>query len=230
MKKLVVLFASACSIAACGDKNPSSPKAVENVVSASPAPAPAPAPLPAPTKWDGPLGVKMGLTLADLEKAGLPLKQLQPGIYSSTTAPASNSKFESYTFLIGEKTGLCKVVGIGHDIVANAFGTQLKAVFDDLEPALTAKYGKPTDSFKFVRAGSLWTEDQYWMMGLSKEERSHSVMWFDGSKGITLPGIHAIALKAYAANSGKGYVTLSYEFPNIKECQSANKEKDNSSL
>lgn len=187
-------------------------------------------PAPAPTKWDGPFGLAMGLTVEQLEKAGISLKELEPGIFSGATAPAPNGKFESYTYVINDKTGLCKVAGIGKDLQANAFGAQVKDVFDDLEQALTSKYGKPSSTFKFVRAGSIWKEDKYWMMGLTKKERIHDVTWIDGEKGVALPDLASIALRASASDIATGYVTLNYEFPNVSECLKANKAKANESL
>ena len=68
------------------------------------------------------------------------------------------------------------------------------------------------------------------MMGLSKEERHHSVTWLNGQKGVSLPSLESISLKAGASDIATGYVTLNYEFQNVSVCLAAIKAKSNDSL
>lgn len=73
---LVVMFATL--IAGCGDKGP----------------------------WDGPYGVKQGISPDDLSKFA-ELKKLNDGNYTATSAPTPAAYVKGYQYLFSKKTGLC---------------------------------------------------------------------------------------------------------------------------
>lgn len=136
-----------------------------------------------PKKWDGPLGVMMGISVKDLTDAGIAVAPIEsaPLIYRADSAPAPSGSFDDYVYLIGENAGLCRIAAWTPEKEANSFGEQIIATFDELQSALTEKYGKP-EVYKFVKRGSIWNESRYFMMGLAKEERTHIAAWT--SKGV----------------------------------------------
>lgn len=184
-----------------------------------------------PKKWSGPLGVKMGLSLVELEEAGIKLTAVEnvPLVYQASSSPAPSSSFDDYVYVVSETTGLCKISAWTPVTETNYFGEQIISTFNDLESALTEKYGKPK-TFKFVQNGSLWNESRYFMMGLSKEERTHASAW-NTKRNSELPeDIEAIVLNATAFSASKGAVKLTYEFNNSSACVKEAKQKKHSNL
>lgn len=169
---------SCLALTGCSKENPAEPTSKsENAASKQEAP-----PVKAVKKgpWNGPFGVQMGLSVADLEASGLKLTKMQPGIYSSETAPSPHQAFEGYNFVISSTSGLCKVNAVGKDIATNSFGESIRSTFSDLKNALTEKYGKPSNDYDFLRKGSIWRDSRDWMMALKLKDRtleSHRVWW-----------------------------------------------------
>ena len=236
MKKIAFLTGMIASVAvsACGDKGIG--QAAANLIQAA-VPAAQAAPQSqsanAQKKWDGPFGLAMGLTPEQIKASGTSLTAIPqiPGLMKSSGAPSPNSSFNEYLYLFGSGTdsGLCKVVASTPTISANPFGDQIKDTFHELSKALTEKYGKP-ETLQFVKRGSLWTDPNDWMMGLSKEERHHASYWTLAKLGNLPNSISSIGLSAKAESPNKGYVSLSYEFSNFEACQEARKKSKNSSL
>lgn len=194
--------------------------------------------------YDGPFGLKEGLSIAELKQIVPDLsKTKSANVYKSATTPKPYPEAQGYYFFVTENAGLCRVsMTVDVDNV-NSFGDQLKTALNVLASALKGKYGKPTYSIDGVQKGSLWTEKRYWMMGLVKEERTLELSWFDAS-GTTekerkkskrtypdLPNnISYISLNANALNSTSGWVSLQYTFKNIDSCVAEEKAQANSGL
>ena len=102
----------------------------------------------------GPFNVDMGEPLegADLKVAnnGLP--------YEIREAPAG---FDVMAVFGTEKSGACKVALLDTIDNADAYGSAVRARVGGLKEILTAKYGKPSDDFDFLNAGSIWKEPRY---------------------------------------------------------------------
>ena len=178
--------------------------------------------------WTGPFGVQMGLSVADLEAAGLTIKKEQPGIYSSKSTPSPHKAFEGYNFVISDVSGLCKVNAVGKDIATNSFGEDLRSAFKELKGALTEKYGEPSDDYDFLRKGSIWRDSRDWMMALKQKDRTLASFW--SLKSTSHGGLEAVMLDASATNSNEGYITLRYSFKNESECLEEVRKAENSSL
>lgn len=184
-----------------------------------------------PKKWDGPLGVMMGISVKDLSDAGIAIAPIDnsPLIYRAGSAPAPSGSFDDYVYLISENVGLCRVTAWTPEKEANSFGEQIIATFDELQSALTEKYGKP-EVYKFVQRGSIWNERRDFMMGLAKEERTHVAAWTSGATNSLPQDIESISLHAVAFSSSKGAVKLTYEFKNLKSCFKEAKQKKHANL
>jgi hypothetical protein len=114
-------------------------------------------------------------------------------------------------FVISPKQGLCKVGATGLTVDTGSGGSDLRMVFERIAGRLATKYGDPEHSFDFLQAGSIWREPNEWMMALKLKERVLANSW-TGSDGVV------ILLQANALSSNKGWVSLSYEFPNFRAC------------
>lgn len=185
----------------------------------------------APEKWDGPLGVKMGLTKAELEAAGIVFTPVAsaPLLYRATSAPAASSSFDDYVYYIGDEAGLCRIAAWTPVREVNQFGEQVVSAFDELQSALTEKYGKPKE-YKFVQRGSIWNEPRDFMMGLAKEERSHAAAWKQEPKRELPADVETILLSATAFNTSSAAVKLTYEFTNADACIKEAKRKKHANL
>jgi hypothetical protein len=163
------------------------------------------------------------MTKAELSRvASLKPETDSPLVYTIATVPKPHVRFESYVVMVSETIGLCKVVAVGKSIETSAFGTELHSEFDNLEASLEQRYGKHK-TFDHLRAGSLWTEPQYWMMGLEKKDRTLAAFW-DHEETPSLPtDLNGIMLQAQSLNTSKGYLSLTYEFSNMDTCS---KESD----
>jgi len=231
--RTLAIAASILVLAACGKQSSETqPSAINSkpTESAATVKSKASEPSQTQTKWDGPFGVKMGLTVAELEQAGIKLiKGKSPGVYISESAPSPNQKFTLYRYVIGEKAGLCQITGITPAIEANDAGDQVKEAFTALEEALTEKYGNP-EKLQYVKKDALFKESKYWMMALKRQERVHVSAW-PGKNADALPfSLEAIALEATADSSTSGELDLGYEFSNADSCVNESKKKANASL
>jgi hypothetical protein len=177
----------------------------------------------------GPFGLHAGMTKQELSRIGK-LEQPEGSLsYSLSTVPLPHRSFESYMVVITDKAGLCKISAIGKTVFSSVYGTELQSAFDDVEEALTKKYGshERTDG---LRSGSIWDEPKDWMMGLHQKERYLATYWFL-DRGATLSDhIVAIALEAHALSGNKGWLELSYEFDNFKACKDELTSKSNDAL
>ena len=159
-----------------------------------------------------------------------------PAFPSNCTSPTAVSRlkdghpdFEFYSVVVTPEHGLCKLTLAGNDVATSTFGTELKNKFEDLLSALNGKYGPPSNSFDFLRAGSIWNEPRDWMMGLLRKERTLASFW--GGRNTTLPDfLQSISITASALSTTKAFIRISYEFDNIDACMQTLKTKRNSKL
>lgn len=177
----------------------------------------------------GPFGLEKGMSLEDVRKLGNFTPDRDAFWFRSPMLRNGHDNFESYSVLIVPGFGLCKVLGVGKDIINNAFGDQVRSTYQDLSAALAQKYGPPSSQYDFLKAGSIWKDPNDFMMGLLKEERVLSSYWV--GKGVSLPDrLQAISISARATSSTKGYVNISYEFDNANACIDRSKARNNSNL
>lgn len=183
-------------------------------------------PLPQAESADGPFGLAMGLSQADLQRLVGPLKHLGEGVYSSSSVPKPHPSFESYTFVVSPNDGLCKLSAIGKDIGINSFGTQVREEFDRIESGVASKYGAGL-RYDFLKAGSIWDDPNDWSMALYLEEYNLATFWADSSDALRSESLSAINLEARSTQNGVGWVRLSYEFENAAPCLASIAEAKN---
>ena len=178
----------------------------------------------------GPLGLNKGMTLEELKKQGAFVAGNQQFVYTAKTITNGHPDFESYTVILTPEQGLCKIQAASKDIDTSSFGNELQGKYRDLVGALSQKYGAPGKDFDFLRAGSIWKEPQYWMMGLLKKERNLDAFWSKPENNNLPDSLSSVALNTYALSGSKGFIKLGYEFDNIDACIEVLKSKKNSSL
>lgn len=176
----------------------------------------------------GPFGLEMGMSKAEIEKKCV-LVLISTDYYEAKKVPLPHSDFETYKLVIDEKFGLCHIIAISGLIETNRYGDKIKEKFDLIEKNLISKYG-PNLKYDFVKAGSYWDEPQYWMMGLSKNERVYSAFW-SAEDGSTPPeGVRGISLEAMAVSSEDGGIAISYESKNFKSWRAKMQKTEQESL
>ena len=230
MRGSILVLTIAVALTACKQQDASQPASAaaganNNVTATENPPAPAPEKYATAKSWDGPLGLKKGLSRAELEKV-IPLEPGKSMSYISKTAPMPYEKFILYRYLISDTHGLCSVRALTSDIETNVFGTGLKDAFNQISEPLSEKYGKATFSTDYVRKGSLWTSGEDWMIGLMKGDRELSQTWFaktgsDRNAPVPAnlpPGLENISLEAQANSMDKGFVMIEYAFDNNDQC------------
>jgi hypothetical protein len=170
-----------------------------------------------------PFGFKVGMTktqVVALLGPGSPSKGTADTL-EFKTAPTPHPDFETYAVSISSSTGLAQVIAPSKDIQTNVYGEAIKEKFDDVKAALITKYGEPSNSFDFLRAGSIWNEPKDWTMALLKEERTLSAYW--KASGGTM-----IVLEAVGLSNGRAYLRMKYQFSNFSTWLREHDQKQNS--
>lgn len=173
----------------------------------------------------GPFGLSKGMSLSQIDKNA---KKTSENTYN-VKVPKPNPEFELYLAQVSPKHGLIKIIAVGKTHTVNAFGDALKDVFNAYEEKLKNIYGK-NRKFDFVKSGSIWDEDKYWMMGLLKEERYHRAFWSQENGSSLKEDIQTISLDTIASDTSSGYIRLIYEFSGFDEFLDEIKSKKDDTL
>ena len=173
----------------------------------------------------GPFGLSMGASKSELD--------LEPNDGTSTSyifqsVPVPSRHFEIYAGTVGDQAGLCNIRALTGPIDTNRFGHGLRSRFDQLQEALTERYGEPR-LFDLVIPGSLWDEPRDFMMGMRREDRKLVAFWSndDAPLGNDLKGI---MLEGKALSTTAGLVILQYDFLNADECRAESDDMKNRGL
>ncbi|CAG2161350.1 hypothetical protein [Cupriavidus numazuensis] len=181
----------------------------------------------AQVSWDGPFGLRMGLSKAEV-RAALSVMQETSDTIVLGTVPKPYPLFEAYGLIFGTP-GLCKVLGLATNLQTDSGGFAARQRIDALASELEARYGKPYKK-DFLMAGSIWKEPQEWVTALRKQERYYGYFWSKAS-GAKLPAeIDSIGLNTTADQRDRVQVTLGYEFTNFSECLKETKAKEQAGL
>ena len=176
----------------------------------------------------GQFGLEVGETVKSIRKKGVKLSNDGGYWYVTDKLPKGNSKLDNYSLLITPVSGLCRIVGRATSIKTNAFGDQLISKFEFFETALNKKYGVG-EKFDYVKSGSIWNDEKYWMMGLYQKERSLTSVW--STEKDNLPThLNYILLDTHARTTDEGVVTLNYEFINTDKCYEEQDAADTDNL
>jgi hypothetical protein len=166
--------------------------------------------------YAGPFGLQMGTPLENLTKQ-YDLHELQSFIFIAGKPPKAHPDFDDFMFIATPKHGLCKVIASSKPVVTNSYGHEFKRKFEDLENSLEKKYGRVVIKKDFIVGGSIWDKPQYWMVGLSKHERTLESYWNSVKQGYP-DNIASVGLTTTALDTETGRIELTYEFKNIGEC------------
>ena len=162
-------------------------------------------------------GLELGDATTSIRNKGVILKNDGGYWYRTNKLPKGNPNFNRYDLLITPVTGLCKIVAYTENISTNSFGSELKSKFDFFATALEEKYGD-SKKYDFLSSGSIWSNENDWMMGLLKKER-YLVNFWTKEQGSNLPShINILSVKAKALRNDEGYIVVVYEFSNTNEC------------
>ncbi|MCK9309299.1 MAG: hypothetical protein M0P99_03400 [Candidatus Cloacimonetes bacterium] len=181
-------------------------------------------------RYDGPFGLKMGLTLSQLKQIDSEVSETDnEGVFRMNIVPKPHKSFESYFIVVSPKTGLAKIIAISEDVITNSSGSALRSKYTEVRDAIYKKYGDYTEH-DFVNSGSIWTEPQYFMHALDSGDAYLSSTW-ENSEGSIIPEeIADIYLSVDSLDTRTGYMKLMYEFTNFSDYADEIKEKEDSSF
>jgi hypothetical protein len=80
------------------------------------------------------------------------------------------------------------------------------------------QYGK-SKRYDFLKAGSLWKEPQYFMMGLLEKERELASVWPAENDTKMRDDLREILMKATPLSQGIGSILVTYDFQNLDQCK-----------
>lgn len=148
-------------------------------------------------------------------------------LYTCKSFPKPHPDVGLYKAMYFDGIGLCAIHGFGTTEPTSSTGASLRSRVDSISEQLASKYG-PGTKIDTLQNGSLWTEEQYWMMGLSKQDRKYAYFW----KGISPPvdGIVNIVLASFANTLESGSFLVSFYTLNTSACDAAKKKSDASSF
>ena len=157
-----------------------------------------------PTANAGPFGYDMGDSLPKPPSGDpLPIVELV-----GEEAPTG---FDALLIVGTPRTGICKLVAI-KAVKSNRYGDEYRREADRLVRLLTGKYGTPSDSFDFLRRGSIWEGREHWRSSIREGDRHYSFFWeFTKQREDKLTTI--------VVSTTYGGVELGYEFENFRTCK-----------
>ncbi|OCG27628.1 hypothetical protein A9G45_06435 [Gilliamella sp. HK2] len=168
---------------------------------------------------DAPLGLKWGMTVAELEsKAGAVLEPTQidenVSIYSLKSPPMALPKFTEYFVLVHKDLGAMKII-MNEKITSDIYGTKGKKEYFKYKEALTNKFGKPDKSLESVGLKLYKDSDEFYQC-LKYEGCGYYASVFGDHLSLQLEGIER----------GKGNLSIVYESELFTKYK-ADKENEN---
>lgn len=168
---------------------------------------------------DAPLGLKWGMTVAELEsKVGAILARHKvdeyTSLYSLKSPPMTLPGFTEYYVLVHKDFGVIKII-MNEEIKSDTYGTEGKKEYFKYKEALTNKFGKPTDSFERIGMKVYKDKDEF-----------YQCLKYDGCGFYTSMFGDHLAIQLKGEGRGEGVLKITYEselFTKYKE----NKENEN---
>ena len=184
---------------------------------------------PKPIVYEGPFGLKMGLSIEETKKliSGLSKNENGEWIYRADSVPTPHPDFDFYSLQFSENSGLCSISAIGKDIKSGDSGAEIRSDFNSLDESLSKKYGKGK---KYDFTSSKYESPEYWMMYLLKKNRTLAKFWNKENGSNILNNLSVISLQAKASDMSTGYLILSYDFENISDCMAESKANNSKGL
>lgn len=189
-----------------------------------------PAPTIAKATYDGPFGLKMGLSPEET-KAAIPSLEEKidqgSGIYRADSVPIPHPDVESYSLFFSQKSGLCKIVAIGKDIKSGDAGYEVQTAFEALDKAITNKYGRGK---KYDFTSERYDSPEFWMMHLLQKNRTLAKVWSKEEGSTLSSNLSSIELQAGATDMSTGYLVMRYQFENMPDCIAEGEAERNKGL
>ncbi len=159
----------------------------------------------------GPFGLDMGMSKEQVERVVGKLEPAKrPTAYMTLSFANGHPDFTGYAFNIDPVMGLARISAFGRTIDTDTNGTELKQNYNKISRQLSAKYGPPSNSFNFAKAGGIYTEPHEWMNALKYKERTLSTYWTK----VKDDRLASVGIEAQSVGAREGYVIVSYEFHN----------------
>jgi hypothetical protein len=175
--------------------------------------------------WAGPMGFERGMTFDQLKAIDPAIEKIEDNRYIMTTAPQPSSRFKMYIVTIHPEHGLLRLLCLGVDVTTSKFGDQIRSAYNGIKEKLIESYGAPTFQAEFLKAGSLWDDPQYFMMGLIEKDRYHYSNWGEESKPVNAE-IDTVYLEIMAFSQTSAIVRLEYDFTGAETLIAAMKPKE----
>lgn len=172
--------------------------------------------------FEGPFGLKMGLSLEELQAIDPQIEMSSETTYTMTNVPNPNSKIEFYVVKVSPTTGLSFITAATKDITTNGYGIEVKREFISIRDAVNEKYGECVE-FDGCLPGSRYKNLGDAMKGLLMEEYILLANWPKAKGTKLINNIANIQLQAKARSESSGYVILSYWFDNYMEAEALEK-------
>lgn len=182
---------------------------------------------PATAERGGPFGLRMGMTLQELQ-AITALVEDRPFEFGTSSVAESHPDFKRYTLGITPLHGLCMVSAVTGVIPTNGYGEEVRDAFNQYRAALDKKYGSSEviDSLQ----SKMWSKAEHWMMGLRMNDRKLEAGWLEKSAGKLANKIDLVYLQATADALNEGRIRVIYYFDNANDCQKWIQDKNNAKL
>ncbi|CUB04078.1 hypothetical protein [Marinomonas fungiae] len=153
-----------------------------------------------------PFGLKWGMSNQELIQAGFnsPRPTGQFEYLTSLTTPKPWSKGDQYLALTYQNK-LVKLIVSSKSVTGDVYGTQGKALYDNVKTIMSKKYGQPTDKLEYVGMKLYDDADEFYQC-LDYDGCGNYITQYDLSGGL-------LAIQIEGQGRGKGYIKIIYESP-----------------
>lgn len=174
-------------------------------------------------KYDGPLGLAMGITEEEIQALGFKDSGKSNGTYYGTP-PMPADGFNFYIAKLSPTLGLCRLMGFRDISVVNNMGDQLKEATDDVAELVSMKYGsgKKIEYLPEIQQRN----PEFWMLGLHDDSVIYSYTW----KKDLPNSLQRVEVYASASEIYTGKVIIDYRFSNVENCYQEDKKKKSKSF
>lgn len=173
----------------------------------------------------GPFGTEMGDAQEKFQGlVPIPTSKMPGKIYAVPNLPKKHSTFSTYVLSFGNN-GLAGVFGVSENFTNDGYGIKIKNEYEKIKSQLTEKYGQP-QIYEELNSGSIWDNDNEFVISLLKNERAHSCEW---NKNLS-DNVSLIRLKILAISSDTTQLAIFYKYKNYDDIEKQQNEKEKDSL
>jgi hypothetical protein len=160
---------------------------------------------------NGPFGLKMGMTLAQITEVcnNTKPKQIEGDRYYVYPAK-KHPLFKYYIAYVDFSEGLYCLQAVSDDIKTNDYGNEVKSSFTEIKDRISKTYGAPKIIDR-ISNDSLYREDKYWIYTLEKGARTYAAIWDSKLKDDLDRVFIYVTADIYPE---VGWINLEYDFKN----------------